>query len=518
MAKKVYIGVGGKARKVKKMYFGAVTEVPIYKYQTVTETLSATTIKDFFEIVNDKYYFVGNGTTFTTNNGGVSSSTASTVLHAKRDISALSFNYSYSSESGYDKFTLIVAGTTVADAVSGATTNKTWSGSIAKGQEISFTYAKDSSQNKNDDECTFSNMSVTYEKATVTGYETKSAARKIKKGYIGVGGKARPFWTDAELTYYGTASPLSAGRYNFAATSVGSYALFGGGTATSGAVSTVDAYDTHLTLTNPTSLSKKRSRVAAESVGNYALFAGGMVSDEATNVVDAYDTSLVRTAPTTLGQTLRGMKATTVGDYAVFGGGSHLHSSGNSPSKRVYAYNKSLTRKAPSELSYSTGDAAASTNNYAIFDVGPTVADVYDTSLTKTTTVGTNGASSKGATTLGNYAVFGGGWTAGGVDAVYIYDGSLTQTRAANLSVARGSLTATTVENYAIFAGGQMTASSDVSNVVDVFDESFTRTTGKSLNTARSDLVSATVGSYALFCGGRCADSSYSAVVDVFMV
>ena len=54
-------------------------------------------------------------------------------------------------------------------------------------------------------------------------------ARKIKKGYIGIGGVARPFWTGGELAYYGTITALSKARCDLAATSVGNYALFGGG-------------------------------------------------------------------------------------------------------------------------------------------------------------------------------------------------------------------------------------------------------------------------------------------------
>ena len=54
-------------------------------------------------------------------------------------------------------------------------------------------------------------------------------ARKVKKGYIGIGGKARPFSSSSELAYYGTVTDLSVARYNLAATSIGNYALFGGG-------------------------------------------------------------------------------------------------------------------------------------------------------------------------------------------------------------------------------------------------------------------------------------------------
>ena len=110
---------------------------------------------------NGSYYFKGSGAAFTSSNGGKSSSTASTVLTAKQDISVLAFDYSYSSEANYDKFTLKVGGTTVEDGVSGATTNKSYSGSLTTGQTVEFTYTNDTSQDKNDDKGTFSNMYIT---------------------------------------------------------------------------------------------------------------------------------------------------------------------------------------------------------------------------------------------------------------------------------------------------------------------------------------------------------------------
>ena len=69
-------------------------------------------------------------------------------------------------------------------------------------------------------------------------------ARKVKKIYIGVANIARQvFGGGGELSYYGTATPLSEARSNLAATSVGDYALFGGGSNSSNAdFSTVDAY------------------------------------------------------------------------------------------------------------------------------------------------------------------------------------------------------------------------------------------------------------------------------------
>ena len=123
--------------------------------------ITASNISDYFTVTNgSSYYFKGEGNVFTTNNAGVNSSTATTTLTAKQDISEISFNYSYSSEPNYDKFTLKVADSTIENAVSGATTTKSYNGSLTSGQTIEFKYVKNGSVNKNDDKCTFSNMVI----------------------------------------------------------------------------------------------------------------------------------------------------------------------------------------------------------------------------------------------------------------------------------------------------------------------------------------------------------------------
>ena len=134
---------------------GPIVEGPI------VVDITASNISDYFTVTNgSSYYFKGEGNVFTTNNAGVNSSAAYTILTAKQDISEISFDYSYSSEPSYDKFTLTVAGSTIENAVSGATTTKSYNGSLTSGQTIEFTYAKDGSVNKNNDKCTFSNMVI----------------------------------------------------------------------------------------------------------------------------------------------------------------------------------------------------------------------------------------------------------------------------------------------------------------------------------------------------------------------
>ena len=525
MAKRAYIGVDGIARKVKGGYVGVSTDFPIYDEDITTTEINVDNISTYFDVANESYYFVGSGDTFTTNNGGVNLSTAKTTLTAKSNMTNISFSYSYSSEATYDKFTLIVAGNTVENAVSGTTTSKTYTGSLFEGESIIFEYTKDSSASANDDRCTFSAMSITRRVKTQIGTETVSVARKIKKAYIGIGGVARPCFGTGKLVYYGTITPLSRSRYSLAATTIGNYALFGGGGGGTyvGNLKTVDAYDKSLTRSAPTELRTNRSGLSATTVGGYALFGcGDSLNYQVSEYVDAYDTSLTRTDATAVVQKRTAYAATTVGNYALFGGGIYdTYGCAN-----VDAYNTSLTRTTPRELSAARLSLAATTvGNYALFgggayksyDAEVATVDAYDTSLTRTTPTELSVARKIfGATTVGNYALFGSSSENKVVDA---YDKSLTRTTPTELSFARSAI-ATTVNGYAIFAGGycNMTGVYAYQNIVDAYDESLTRTTPTELSVARDSLAATTVGNYALFGGGQTGYQAYSDAVDVYTV
>lgn len=154
--------------------------------------ITTSNISQYFTVSNSTYYFVGSGSTFTSNNNGIKNSTAQTTLTAKYDFTKVTFNYSYSSEERYDKLTITVGSTTVANALSGVG-NSSWTGAVSKGTAIIFTYRKDSSNDRNNDECTFSNMIVegnsVKSRNIYIGIDNK--ARHVKKLYVGVNGIAR---------------------------------------------------------------------------------------------------------------------------------------------------------------------------------------------------------------------------------------------------------------------------------------------------------------------------------------
>ena len=343
-------------------------------------------------------------------------------------------------------------------------------------------------------------------------------ARKIKKAYIGIGGVARPCWSsDPELAYYGAITGLSVARNELAATTVGNYALFGGGSDSDNYSATVDAYNTSLTRSTPTALSVERFQLAATSVGNYALFGGGRVGTTTYSAtVDAYNTSLTRSTPTALSVNRTMLAATTVGNYALFGGGY------NGYSATVDAYNTSLTRSTPTALSVGRRELTATTvGNYALFGGGYgssatrfATVDAYNTSLTRSTPTALSVArESFTATTVGNYALFGGGYELTNV--VDAYNTSLTRSTPTALSVAKQKLAATTVGNYALFGGGSG-SSGTLSATVDAYNASLTRSTPTALSVARYEFTATSVGNYALFGGGSGSSGTLSATVDAY--
>jgi hypothetical protein len=169
---------------------------------------------------------------------------------------------------------------------SGENTSGTIEFSLQVNDKIRIEYVKNSRSYEHTDTCTFViNKYVTETKTT------NNIARKIKKAYIGIGGKARPFWAK-ELTYYGTITPLSKARRYLSATATDNYALFAGGTdGSSTTYSTVDAYNPQLTRIDAPSLTGSRAYLTGVTHGDYMLFTGGV---EAPTVVDVYNKSLTK--------------------------------------------------------------------------------------------------------------------------------------------------------------------------------------------------------------------------------
>ncbi|MBR6613161.1 MAG: discoidin domain-containing protein [Clostridia bacterium] len=348
--------------------------------------------------------------------------------------------------------------------------------------------------------------------------QVSNIARKVKKGYIGVGGIARPFFSaEQKLEYYGTADSLSSARSHLAATSVGDYALFSGGKTSNSYSSTIDTYNS--SLVKGSIGCGARSHLAATSVGDYALFGGGGANSSYYATVETYTSSLVEGTAKNLYSARSELAATTVGDYALFGGGSS-----STHTSIVDVYTKSLSKSTEMYLSSARRNlAATSVGDYALFGGGQAssnvtaTVDTYTSSLVKGTATSLSLARQKlAATTVGDYALFAGGRDhASGTryDTVDTYTSSLVKGTATSLSESRQSLAATTVGDYALFGGGN---NSYYRATVDVYNKSLAKSTTANLYYARGELAAATVGDYALFGGGT--DNDERSTVDAYQV
>lgn len=311
-------------------------------------------------------------------------------------------------------------------------------------------------------------------------------------------------------------APLDKARDGLSATSIGNYAIFGGGWNTDA----TDAYNTSLTKISIALLQDDNGnyRNAAASNNSYAIFAcgcGPLLNKTVSQFdVTAYNSSLSRTYPES-DYNRDSLAAASNGNYVLFGGGRNQGPFGNSNSNTVVAYNTSLTQSEPNDLSAARyGLSATSVGNYILFGGGndgsaSNIVDTYNTSLTKGTAPTLSIARDDfAATSIGSYALFGGGWNNGTiVNTVDAYNASLTKVSIAALSVSRQKLAATSVGNYALFGGGEG------SNNVDIYDKNLTKMPSVKLSSARAFLAATSIGNYALFGGG-----SSSNTVDAFTV
>jgi hypothetical protein len=115
---------------------------------------------------------------------------------------------------------------------------------------------------------------------------------------------------------------LSQARFGLAATSVGKYALFGGGQYGSEYSNVVDIWNSETNTWTVTFLSQTRNQLAATSNGESALFAGGYKpysNPHRSNVVDIWSNSTWNT--NTLSSGRSGLGATSAGMFSLFGGG-----------------------------------------------------------------------------------------------------------------------------------------------------------------------------------------------------
>lgn len=202
--------------------------------------------------------------------------------------------------------------------------------------------------------------------------------------------------------------------YQPAAVSFNGYALMAGSSISQ---TYVVAVDKNLVATKLADFSKERRKYAAAQNWGYALFAGGADKANSTTIcyahVDAYDKNLVHTQAPDLSVGRMGAAGARAGSYAVFsGGGSKSPSSLNGKYMTVDAYSRKLVRTTIENLSARVYEHAGITLGECALFAG-SAADCYDNRLAKVAvSASISNRCNSAAGVIGDYGLFIGGGTA----------------------------------------------------------------------------------------------------------
>jgi hypothetical protein len=261
---------------------------------------------------------------------------------------------------------------------------------------------------------------------------------------------------------------LSVPRLSLAATTVGDVAIFAGGAPSYdllGSLAAVDLYNNATDTWTTAQLSQPRNQLAATSHGTKAYISGGQVAPSAgatgpvfSNVIDVYDAATNTWSVMTMPRKRFAHASVTIGDKILFAGGSEEGLG------IVDIYDTTSGMWSTGQLSADRQNlAAAVVGGKAIFVGGDRSAqyrpeiDIYDAATnTWTTDTLPHPTGHMAATIFGSYALFGGGVYTQVYNDVYAYDSRSGEWLmvAGGLSEARFDFAATSVGQRAIFAGG----------------------------------------------------------------
>lgn len=555
----------------KKIYVGAPTEVPEYgEVQQTIQLNSFNLIDTYFNTRNgednddygwtenlddDKCRYESTNWADEDDPDYDANTSSGIILVAKEDIISFTFDWSVSSEQNYDQLIILLNDTTILEK-SGEETG-TWTGALSKNDELYFRYVKDGSGYNGDDTAYVIPRSVDIITQGIIGTITvdtaravnsiyvgiDNIARRIIKAYVGVGGKARPFWDPYDISYYGVISPLQNYNADMVACSLPNYGVFGSGNY-SGSAHNVEAYDATLTKTIMSDLTEgtdSTSRFNAEGGvwQEEAWFCGGNGSPNPSNgpfsnIIDRYNNNLTKLSTLSLSQARGNGAAASTNTHFIIAG---YETEGLYTSDVVDAFDSTGTRflctTMPSMMKNYGGSwtASAATNHMFIYSSTGLVS--YDENLTQTILLlgspagsnapngsyivhqyGTEIASGVSGIKFNNNAILIGGYAnnltarAHGLGIKITDHGTISYLPETNHSGIASCLTP--LGNKLLIAGATSSSStivSDNSILVDSLSITDTITAETNLTYPRASASGVTVGKFALIAGGKSGDS-----------
>ena len=485
-------------------YIGKSSRVTYYEWINIT----ASNISQYFTITDGSYKFARSGSTMTSNNAGVHSSTAQTTLKPIDGIDGFSFDWSVSSESNYDKF-YVTYGSSSNPANIIEPQSGTQSGSYIKEAWMStsryliFYYTKDSSSNSGNDKAVISNFKIRLE--TGTGYKdvarkvtnifigVNNVARRVKKAYIGVNGIARLFYAIPRLERgdYIALTTGNSSSYGLTAANNSTYAVFNDGVASSSLYYLINSSGT---ATNATQTTYAFMGMTGAGNSNYAYFMGGensggtvqkggvRVNTSGTRTTTSFGSGIARKYFYSFGT---GCNSNTFDNiYAVFAGGNN----GDTNIKYLDYVNTSNTWSYTT-LSVTTYDAAVASNSTYCFIAGgasaradgysgysSTVNTLNKSGTRSTTTALSTALISASGANAGNLAIIGGGRSSSqdAATVVNAYNTSGTRTILSSMPYGRAWTSCASGGNYAIFIGDLSGEEDPLTWYADVYDSSGT--------------------------------------------
>lgn len=504
------------------VYVGVPHTIPP-SYESVTVDITSANISELFTVQNNSYYFAGNGSVFTSNNASRANSEAVTTLTAKYACT-VTYDYSVSSETN-DKLTIKEKNTTVVNGLSG-TQSGSRSVSLNAGDTISFSYKKNGYTNRNNDNATFSNMKVSYE---VVGEETTvevareveeidigvdNITRFVEKGYVGIGGVARVFWSVEGFEYYGAITPLDVGRYYMASGSLKDYAVFVGGGYSDGEKEVQyyggEAYTAALTKVSTPVLEGGINKGGVVGTGDYLIFPGSYNGNaQVKSGFIALDNGLTSFVPKAFLLPYIYPVGASVGEFGLL---MAYYPDSSNPLGIVFSISSDLTYNYFQSAVVDYVRMGASTKNHALFAggyMGTTTMEAYDADLVcinapeigAARLMGTGGS-------ISGCAVFAGGFSTLGFETmVEVYDENLTKFRIDDISAETHEMLSASTENHLVFcAGGNVNMDYGYletgSKMVYVYDKELTKCDDMTTGFERFYPSCASVGNYILIGGG----------------
>lgn len=374
MAKRIYVGVGNTARRVKKAYVG---------------------INGLARRIKRAYIGVG----------GVARILYTTELDYWGCAKPLSLANFHPAATSNSKYALFAGGYNI-------TTNKSYSRVEAYSKSLTKVSAPDL-----DNECS-DPVSASLDNVSLFSYGSPGCINAY----------------DLSLTK-STVTEGNENKYRegMRGARIGNYAAFVDGVTYSGnkwiAAKCIDTYDASLTYSQKGQCYGRYYHSVVFN-GTHTVVAGGQedwntggYSTWDLDFAEAFDLSFTRTIIDKLSKKREGMAAVAVGKYILFMGGEDIRaiSVDDRYESEIYdvvdAYDDSLTRISAPPLShtlvcsthYDTICATVIHNQYALVPLGENLPiDVYDSALTKTT-CGKLSRSNVSATTIDDYALFAGG-------------------------------------------------------------------------------------------------------------